>query len=71
MNIFHSRTKVRLSVNFLQKNESLCLQSTVGKISNFQDMKKQFKAFSINFAKNQPVKIGLEKIEKLYNGSKW
>ena len=30
-----------------------------------------FKAFSINFAKNQPVKIGLEKIEKLYNGSKW
>ena len=29
------------------------------------DGKKQFKAFSTNFAKNQPVKIGLKEIEKL------
>ena len=28
-------------------------------------LKNQFKAFSINFAQNQPVKIGLEEIKKL------
>ena len=28
-------------------------------------LNNQFKAFSINFTKNQPVKIGLEAIEKL------
>ena len=66
MNIFHSRTKVRLSVNLLQKTSLYVYKAhTVEKISNFQDMKKQFKAFSINLAKNQPVKIGLGQIEKL------
>ena len=33
-------------------------------------LNNQFKAFRINFAKNQPKKIGLEEIEKLLNGSK-
>ena len=28
-------------------------------------MKTQFKSFSIHFVKNQPLKIGLEEIEKL------
>ena len=28
-------------------------------------LNNQFKAFSINFAENQPMKIGLEEIEKL------
>ena len=28
-------------------------------------LNNQFKAFSINFVKNQPMKIGLEEIEKL------
>ena len=69
LEIFRLYTKIKVCLGY-----TLEYLITVhnGKISYIWLVKKdnfmlinQFKAFTINFAQNQPLKIGLEEIEKL------